>query len=171
LTPGTNEFQKQTHQNASKLERLPQSVLITDPSHPLFGRTFPVISNKSPRGKSQLIIQLPNGLRKSISRSVTDLDLSPRGESSNLPFLSVRTILPIARLVQKLVKEIDDGKATDIPARSHTINGSSHEQSGTIREISLATNGPSSTIATGETDCQIDPTDSERRQLPGEKPL
>jgi hypothetical protein len=74
-------------------------------------------------------------------------------------------------LVQKLVKEIDDGKATDISAQSHTINGSNHEQSGTIREISVAPNGSSPTIATGETDCRIDPTDSEGFPLPGEKPL
>lgn len=79
-------------------------VTITDPAHPLFGRTFPLIHNHSPRGKSELIIQLPNGLLRSVPRLATDLSLASSQPASEveLPFISVWTILPLARFVQTL---------------------------------------------------------------------
>ncbi len=92
---------KQTQQNASQLDRLVQAT-ITDPTHPLFGKTFPVSKAISPHSNTEsLIIELPDGQHRIVSRSSTDLEtLTDSGVSlKDLPQISIRTILPIARFV------------------------------------------------------------------------
>ena len=57
----------------NEMIRLPffvTGVSISDPAHPLFGQTLPVVQESSPRGQSHLIVSLPNGDRRSIPRYV-----------------------------------------------------------------------------------------------------
>lgn len=71
--------------------------------HALFGRTFPVVSCRSGRGPRFIVVQLPDGRRRSVLRSITDLEMehSPAGRDSSEQSLrvSVRTLLPLARLL------------------------------------------------------------------------
>jgi hypothetical protein len=99
-----------THQNTSEQERLTH-VTIVDPRHPLFGRTF-ALRDFSPRGNSSVTIQLPNGQRRVVPRSVTNLDANEFSESAvgDLPIISVRTILPVARFVQAKLRATEEEK-------------------------------------------------------------
>ncbi len=77
---------------------------ITDPTHPLYGQTLPLLTVRVNRSKTHVTVLLPTGRRRSVPRSVTDLE-RPAEEASPdppLPVISVRTILPLARFVQGL---------------------------------------------------------------------
>jgi hypothetical protein len=91
----------QTPQNTPETERLTQ-VTITEPAHPLFGRTFPLLRDVSPRGKTQVTILLPNGQRRIVPRSATNLVGANTEQPAvgKLPIISVRTILPVAQFVK-----------------------------------------------------------------------
>ena len=100
-----------THQSTSEQERLTH-VTIVDPRHPLFGRTFALLRDFSPRGNSSVTIQLPNGQRRVVPRSATNLDANEFSESAvgDLPIISVRTILPVARFVQAKLRAPEEEK-------------------------------------------------------------
>jgi hypothetical protein len=114
MATGVTSSQTQTAQAAANLDRLPRQVTVTDPAHPLFGCTFPLVSEWSPRGKSSLIVQLPNGQHRSLPRKATDID-PPDSQSTDrpsLPWISVRTILPVAQFVKyKLAATAEDEHA------------------------------------------------------------
>ena len=101
LPTGFRSLAKRTQQNTSEHERLTH-VAIVDPRHPLFGRTFVLLRDFSPRGNSTVTIQLSNGQRRVVPRSATNLNAKVRGKSTiaDLPIISVRTILPVAQFVQ-----------------------------------------------------------------------
>ena len=44
-----------TQQNATELDRLTSEVKITDPAHPLFGRTFPLVQHSAASSRNQNI--------------------------------------------------------------------------------------------------------------------
>jgi hypothetical protein len=111
-------------QTAPQIERLTQ-VTIIDPRHPLYGKTF----SYTPRGKTTISIQLPDGQRRVIPRSATNLAGEEHQVTSSLPKISIRTILPVAQLVKaKLATEENQ----DERSRTTGRNGSD------IREASLA---------------------------------
>jgi hypothetical protein len=113
-------------------------VTITDPAHPLFGRTFPLVQHKSPRGKSQLIIQLPNGLLRSVPHSSTNLSTSSLPTPcAELPAISVWTILPLARFIQNLLQaaeEISYGNSIDLVCSQNLSAESGADLSGHVVE-------------------------------------
>jgi hypothetical protein len=91
----------QTQQNATKLDQLAR-VTIIDPANPLYGRSFPAVDTKFREdGGGSVTIVLPDGQHRCISREATNL--GKRSEKvipvPDLPFISVRTILPIVRLL------------------------------------------------------------------------
>ena len=91
----------QTQQTAPQIEGV-TSVTVIDPTHPLYGRTFPY----TPRGEKSISIQLPDGQRRLVPRSATNLEGENRRLTTSLPKISIRTILPVAQLVKaKLVTE------------------------------------------------------------------
>ena len=49
---------------------------IIDPTHPLYGRTLPLLRMHSARSKARLVVRLPDGRVQWIPRAVTDLDAS-----------------------------------------------------------------------------------------------
>jgi hypothetical protein len=94
----------QTHRDTPLFEELSGEVTITDPTHPLYGHTLPLLTVRVNRSKTHVTVLLPTGRRRSVPRSATDLEC-PRDQASHdppLPVISVRTILPLARFVQGL---------------------------------------------------------------------
>ncbi|MHB8597324.1 MAG: hypothetical protein ACYDER_11000 [Ktedonobacteraceae bacterium] len=77
---------------------------ITDPTHPLYGHTLPLLTVRVNRSKTHVTVLLPTGRRRSVPRSATDLErqADQASPASPLPVISVRTILPLARFVQAL---------------------------------------------------------------------
>ncbi len=89
------------------LDRLPQvgaAVTVTDDRHPLFGRTLVLVRLHSPRGRPEVVLRLPSGQHRSVPRASTDLDGPPAAPGSRgLPWISVRTLLPLAHLVRAML--------------------------------------------------------------------
>ena len=111
----------QTSHKTTLPDEVTRPITITDPSHPLFGQTFPLVQLISPQGPANLLIQLPTGLRRSVPRAATDLDMPSRSlpPPVDLPQISVRTILPLAHRVRAMVLAMEDCHAlatTAVPA-------------------------------------------------------
>ena len=94
-----------TDHNASVIDQVSRHVTITDRTHPFFGRTFPVVRDTSSRGVSYLVVQLPNGRTRSVPIAATDdtTETAPHSLSGLLP-ISARTLLPVARHLQAMVR-------------------------------------------------------------------
>jgi hypothetical protein len=96
-----------SHRDARKVNSLPEQVTIIDPRHPLYGRTFPLLRTHSSRPNSRLVLILPNGHRRVVSRSVTDID-QPQSKQSPQPLISAATLLPLARYVRLKVLALEE---------------------------------------------------------------
>lgn len=96
---------RRTFRDAPVVDRLITDVTITDSHHPLHGQRLELISLASARGPDWLTVALPDGRRRSVGRAVTDLAVTttPNRERA-LPLISVRTLLPLARHVEVLLK-------------------------------------------------------------------
>ena len=68
-----------TRQNDTILERLGCVITVTESRHSLFGQQFTVLSERSGRGPAFVIVELPDGRKRSIRIASTDL-----GQSSPL---------------------------------------------------------------------------------------
>src|SRR6266700_2171296 len=116
-----NQIQRDT----PLFEELSGEVTITDPTHPLYGHTLPLLTVRVHRSKTHVTVLLPTGRRRSVPRSATDLD-HLREEATHdppLPAISVRTILPLARFVQGL-KQAKEERHAERSAESIQATGS-----------------------------------------------
>jgi hypothetical protein len=96
----------QTSRNASLLDRVVSHVTITDPAHPLFRQTLPVVRIPAPSThEPSIVIQLPTGEHRRVPRAATDLGASGDETASVISPLpiSVRTLLPLAHTVRRLL--------------------------------------------------------------------
>ena len=80
---------------------------MTDPHHPLYGKCFPVSDRRAGRGPRVIVIRLPDGRERGISRSATALisasdDLAAAAPSRQA-HISVRTLLPLANHVSAVL--------------------------------------------------------------------
>jgi len=81
-------------------------VTIIDPRHGLAGQRLELVSVQSGRGAAFVVVRLPDGRRRSIRRSATDLvTASPvaPSESKSAPRISVRTLLTLMRHLNSMV--------------------------------------------------------------------
>lgn len=95
-----------TFVDATTLDRRVAEVKVVDPHHPLYGGCFPVSERRSGRGPALIVIRLPDGRERAISRAATTL--SPASENlmaaaSRLTHISVRTLLPLANHVRAVL--------------------------------------------------------------------
>jgi hypothetical protein len=104
LQPSTSS---RIHRAAPQSNELSHQITIIDPHHPLYGQTFPVLRARSSRPNSGLVVILPNGHTRTVSRSATDLD-QPPAERSPLPVISAFTLLPLARYVHDKVLSLEE---------------------------------------------------------------
>src|SRR3954463_10692175 len=113
-----------TRQAAVIVDGVVSHVTVTDPHHALSGQRLSLVSLHCARGPTFLVVELGDGRRRSIRRLVTDLGMpssvsSPR--ASDLPRISARTLLPLARhlittLASSAEEVIRDGHHPTAPA-------------------------------------------------------
>ena len=113
-----------TRQAAVIVDGVVSHVMVTDPHHALSGQRLSLVPLHSARGPAFVVVELGDGRRRSIRRSATDLGTpssvaSPR--ASDLPRISVRTLLPLARhltptLAASAEEVIRDGHHPTAPA-------------------------------------------------------
>ncbi|WP_446721537.1 DUF5372 family protein [Methylobacterium sp. DCY52] len=101
-------------------------VTVTEPRHALYGQRLPVLTIRSGRGPTFLVVALPDGRRRSIRRASTDLAREPtRDDSAAQPSrVSARTLLPLAHHLSALLTLCEqevrrDGSPSD-PGSDHT---------------------------------------------------
>jgi len=85
-------------QNTSRSDSPAGQVTIVDPTHPLYGRTLPLLRVHAARSKARLVVRLPDGRVQWIPRAVTDLDASAVAVPPPAR-IAVPTLLPLAQLV------------------------------------------------------------------------
>ena len=90
---------RRTRQRTPKFERVMSAIKVMDPTHPLFGKTLKLLSEQCSRGKAFVAVGLKDGRRRLILRSATDLGSTKR-HSRLVPFVSARSLLPLARHIQ-----------------------------------------------------------------------
>ena len=82
-------------------------VRVVDPHHPLYGQCFPVSGRRSGRGPRLIVIRLPDGRERGISRSATAPASAPDDLTAAVPsrlvHISVRTLLPLANHVRAVL--------------------------------------------------------------------
>ena len=110
-----------TQQETPLLDRVCGEVTITDPAHPLYGQTLPRLPVGINRSTPQVMVLLPSGRRHMVPCAATNLE-RPEGAISPatpLPMITVRTILPLARLVQQLKQAKEESHAEQTASTIH----------------------------------------------------
>src|SRR5947209_16730775 len=82
---GFRSLGNQTQRDTPLFEELSGEVTITDPTHPLYGQTLPLLTVRINRSKTHVTVLLPTGRRRSVPRSATDLERPVEEVSHDLP--------------------------------------------------------------------------------------
>jgi hypothetical protein len=94
---------RRSRQDAPIVDGVVSHVRIVSRRHALFGQVLPVVALRSGRGPRFVVVRLPDGRRRSILRSITDLGSEPfpegRDSVDQSLRVSVRTLLPLARIL------------------------------------------------------------------------
>ena len=135
-----------TQRETPLLDRVCGEVTVTDPAHPLYGQTLPLLPVRINRIPLHVMVLLPSGRRHMVPRAAINLERSAEApvSASSLPSISIRTILPLARLVQQLKQAKEESHAEQTASPNHcTEHGfsSSHDD--------LSSASPESPAATG----------------------
>ena len=111
-----------TQQETPLLDRVCGEVTITDPAHPLYGQTLLRLPVRINRSSPQVMVLLPSGRRHMVPRAATNLERLEGAVSPGapLPVISVRTILPLARLVQQLKQAKEESHAEQTASPIHS---------------------------------------------------
>src|SRR5208282_148779 len=134
--------------NPTIIDRTITHVTITDTQHCLFGKRLAVFRERSGRGPAYLVVELPDGRKRSIRITSTDFAATviTSGATPNLPRISVRTLIPLVQHLNAnlalLAKEvIRDGSSSPSTSRcvSTTVDAS--------RLIGPASDGTSAPMA------------------------
>jgi hypothetical protein len=112
----------QTQQETPLLDKVCGEVTVTDPAHPLYGQTLPLLPVRINRKPLHVMVLLPSGRRHMVPRAATNLEREGVAVSSAapLPSISVRTILPLARLVQQLKQAKEESHAEQTASPIHS---------------------------------------------------
>jgi hypothetical protein len=117
---GVRCYRRRTFVDATTLDRRVAEVRIVDPHHPLYGKCFPVSDRRSGRGPALIVIRLPDGRERAISRSATAVASASddrAAPASRQAHISVRTLLPLANHVRAVLAsrhaDLEGGGARD----------------------------------------------------------
>ena len=77
-------------------------VRVVDPHHALYGERLTLLSLVCARGPKYIAVCLADGRRRLLPRAATDLD-QPALAEPDVPRISARTLLPLARLIQRML--------------------------------------------------------------------
>src|SRR5215469_2683760 len=116
----------QTQQETPLLDRICGEVTVTDPAHALYGQTLPLLPVRIHRKPRHVMVLLPSGRRHMVPRAATNLECPGEAVSPavSLPSISVRTILPLARLVQQLKQAKEESHAEPTASPIHCTDHS-----------------------------------------------
>ena len=116
----SSSWRRRSSHDAVEVDRRVAQVRVIDPHHPLVGSHFPVSGRRSGRGPDLIVVRLPDGRERSISRSATDLAFSAEGPVPTAPppkHISVRTLLPLANHVRAVLgsghEDVSSGSQLD----------------------------------------------------------
>jgi hypothetical protein len=97
----------QAMQSTLLVDRVVSHVTITEPTHPLSGRTLPIVRRSvSPQITPSVIVELPNGEHRCVAYTATDLvtrGVDGTTATRSLLPISARTLLPLAQAVRRLL--------------------------------------------------------------------
>jgi hypothetical protein len=119
-------------QNTPIVDGLVSEVRIISRRHGLFGQVLPIVGLRSARGPKFVMVRLPDGRRRSIPRSITNLAAEPFTQVNDSIEeslrISVRTLLPLAHFLtarSTSLEEIGDERAAspDADALDHAGSG------------------------------------------------
>ncbi|SRR5579875_259291 len=145
LHPGSGNH---TQQETPLLDKVCGEVTVTDPAHPLYGQTLPLLPVRIHRKPLQVMVLLPSGRRHMVPRTATNLERPEEAvpPAAPLPVISVRTILPLARLVQQLKQAKEESHAEQTASSTHSTEhgflSSSDDLSSASPEPPAATRAP-----------------------------
>jgi hypothetical protein len=91
-------------------------VTITDPRHSLYGQRLAVLADRSGRGPAYVAVMLPDGRRRSVRTAATDLAAPFHPAGCDLPRISVRTLIPLARHANRILSLLNEEVIRDEPA-------------------------------------------------------
>jgi hypothetical protein len=138
----------QTQQDTPLLDKICGEITVTDPAHPLYGRTLPQLPVRIKRSTPHVMVLLPSGRRHMVPRAATNLECpgEAAAPASPLPSISVRTILPLARLVQQLKQAKEESHAEQTVSTIHPtepcVSSSPDDLSAASPKPSTATRAP-----------------------------
>ncbi len=107
-------------QNTSISDSPARQVTSVDPTHPLYGRTLPLLRMHSARSKARLVVRLPDGRVQWLPRAVTDLDASAVVTPPQA-LIAVPTLLPLAQLVYAMLTGKEDMHHDTAPALTRRV--------------------------------------------------
>jgi hypothetical protein len=94
-------------------------VTITDPRHFLFDHRLAVLGERSGRGHAYVVVELPDGRKRSVPIASTDLveaAIPSQLAGFNLPRISVRTLIPLAQHLNRSLSLLTEEVIRDEPA-------------------------------------------------------
>ena len=103
----------------SSLIELVSHVTITDPHHFLFGQRLAVARGRSGRGPAYVVVELADGRKRSVRIAATDLVPpadTPSAPGPQLPRISVRTLIPLARHLNRILNLLIEEVIRDEPS-------------------------------------------------------
>jgi len=109
-------------QTTTVFDAVVSQVTITDPTHPLSGRTFPLLQTDDSVTRTFVFIKLPSGEHRRVSRKATSLAESKNASSEpKVPPspVSVRTLLPLLPVVGRLLGATEESvNENELPTRT-----------------------------------------------------
>jgi hypothetical protein len=92
-----------TKHDATEIQEVPPAVQIIDPTHPLFGRTYPIANMMTPHGWNWISVEMPCGSKRVIPREATSLDQDTLAVERLLKLtrISVSLMLHLQQLLDK----------------------------------------------------------------------
>ena len=140
-----------TPQDAPIVDGMVSEVRILSRRHGLFGQVLPIVSLRSARGPKFIMVRLPDGRRRSIPRSITDLAGEPfsNGLDDSIEEslrISVRTLLPLAHFLtarSSSLEETGDERAAspDADPLDYSGSGSRCAGSASASAVEMASGG------------------------------
>jgi len=142
-------LENQTHRETPLFDGVCSEVTVTDPTPPLYGQTLRRLPVRMNRSTPHVMVLLPTGRRHAIPRAATNLECTVEVASpaSRLPAISVRTMLPLARLVHQLKQAKEESHAEQTASTSHPTEQCSPDSADPL--VSASPEQPAATGAPG----------------------
>ncbi|MHA2085934.1 MAG: hypothetical protein ACXABD_19495, partial [Candidatus Thorarchaeota archaeon] len=116
--------------DAIEVENVPPTVQIIDPTHPLFGNTYPVVNLATPHGRNWLSVEMPCGSLRIIPHEATNLKHNALAIEAlqQLPRISPLLMVRLQQWLQKRMQNkeyqdegIDSKTGGNVPGNPNAV--------------------------------------------------